>query len=171
MCEPATAALVLAGVGTAMSAHGMYAQGQQQKAMGEYQAAVNRNNQIIANRAAEDATQRGRIEEQQHRLKVKQVMGEQRSALAASGVQVDTGSALDVLGDTAMFGEMDALTIHSNAEREAYNFRVQGANQAASAQMNLLAGSNAARNGMWGAGASLLSGAGQTFMNYKIATK
>lgn len=163
-----------------MSAYGMYAQGQQAKQMGEYQAVVAANNAITAGynadiqeRAASDAEARGRIEEQQQRLRVKQAIGQQRSALAASGVQVDTGSALDVVADTSMFGEMDALTIRSNAEREAYgnrvnafNYRAQGQNFMAEGALSRLAGSNAARNGMWGAGATLLSGAGQIGMNY-----
>jgi hypothetical protein len=180
MCAVAPAALALMAVSTAMTAYGMYSQGQQQKAMGEYQSAVAKNNAITAEnnaqiqeRGAADAEARGRIEEQQHRLKVKGLIGSQRSALAASGVQVDTGSALDVVSDSAMFGEMDALTIRSNAEREAYGMRVgaynsraQGANFIAEGNMAQLAGSNAARNGMWGAGASLLSGAGQIGMGY-----
>ena len=45
--------------------------------------------------------------------------------MAANGVDLSSGSPLDILGDTAMYGELDALTIRSNAEREAYGYRVQ----------------------------------------------
>lgn len=166
MCEVATASLVLAGVATAMGAYGTYQQGQQQKAQAEYQAAVANNNAIIAERQAQDSLDRGRVEEQQHRLKVAQMKGTQRSALAASGVQVDSGSALDVVADTAMMGEFDALTIRNNAEREAYAYRVQGSNYQAESGLYSLAGRNAARNGSFGAATTLLGGAAQIGMNY-----
>lgn len=182
MCGVAEGALALAAVSTAMGAYGMYAQGQQQKAQAEYQAAVANNNAIIAeqnaqiqDRAAQDALSRGRIEEQQHRLKVAQIKGTQRSALAASGVAVDTDSALDVLADTAMLGEMDALTIRNNAERESYNFQVgaynaraQAGNFRAESGLLSMAGSNAARNGTWGAATTLIGGAAQIGMNYSL---
>lgn len=183
MCEVATATLALTAAATAMSAYGMYAQGQQQQKQAEYQAAVANNNAIVANqnaaiqdRAAQDALARGRIDEQQHRLKVAQMKGSQRSALAASGVQVDTGSALDVVADTALMGEMDALTIRSNAEREAYSFlvgaynaRAQASTLQAESGLYRMTGANAARNGAFGAGTTLLGGAAQIGANYYAA--
>lgn len=185
MCGIAEAGLALSAVGTVASGYGMYAQGQQAKAQGDYQSAVAANNAAIAaqnaavqERAAQDALARGRIDEQQHRLKVSQMKGAQRSALAASGVQVDSGSALDVLADTAMFGEMDALTIRSNAEREAYsarigahNARAQGMNNVAESNLFKLAGANSARSGMIGAGSTFLGGAGRTAMDYALWKK
>jgi hypothetical protein len=80
--------------------------------------------------------------------------------LAASGVEVDDGSALDILGDTAELGELDALTIRSNAEREAYDYKVAAMNQGAQAGINRVSGQNAASAGRYGAMTSLLSGAG-----------
>jgi len=182
MCGVAEGALALAAVSTAMGGYGMYQQGQQQQKQAEYQAAVANNNSIVAeqnaqiqDRAAQDALSRGRIEEQQHRLKVAQMKGTQRSALAASGVQVDTGSALDMVADTAMMGEMDALTIRNNAEREsynslvgAYNARAQASTLRAEAGLQMMAGRNAARNGTWGAATTLLGGAAQIGMNYSL---
>jgi hypothetical protein len=176
------AAVGIAAVGAMMSAYGMYQQGQQQAAMNEYQSAVASNNAIIANqqaqiqeRSAQDALDRGRIEEQQHRLKVSQMMGSQRAATAANGILVDSGSASDILGDTAAMGEMDALTIRSNAEREAYSARIGAWNSQAKATQLMgdsamygVAASNASSNGAWGAGSSLLSSAGSIGMNAKL---
>lgn len=176
----AVTSAVAAVASVSMSAYGMYAQGQQQQKQAEYQAAVANNNAIVAeqnaqiqDRAAQDALNRGRIEEQQHRLKVAQMKGTQRSALAASGVEVDSGSALDMVADTAMMGEMDALTIRNNAERESYNFQVgaynaraQAGNFRAESGLLSMSGANAARNGTWGAATTLLGGAAQTYSNY-----
>jgi hypothetical protein len=43
------------------------------------------------------------------------------------------GSPLDLLGDTAAFGEEDALATRYQSAREAWNYRIQAANQASQA--------------------------------------
>jgi len=48
---------------------------------------------------------------------------------------VDEGTAQEVTEDTAAFGELDALTIRNNAEREALGFRTQGMNFQASGEL------------------------------------
>lgn len=47
------------------------------------------------------------------------IIGSQVSAAAGSGVQIDTGSVLDVIMETAYNIELDALTIESDAKRSA----------------------------------------------------
>lgn len=144
MCEPTTiAALTVAATG--LQAFGSIQQG-------NYQAAVARNNQIIANRAADDATERGIEAERQQRMKTQQVLGRQKAAMAANGLDISSGSPVDILSDTARFGEYDALTIRSNAEREAYGYRTQAAQYGAEAKM-------AKRSGYLNAAGSLLTGA------------
>ena len=102
---------------------------------GAYEAAVARNNMILAERAAVNAEQRGEIEAKQQRLKTSQLIGQQRAGFAAHGVLVDEGSAGDVTEDTAAFGKLDELTIKHNAEREALGFRTQGMNFQASGEL------------------------------------
>jgi len=148
------------GIGTVMQYQGQKAQAQAQQQQYDYQAQVNENNKQIAEWQAQDATDRGAIKEKQHRIKISQLKGRQRSVIAASGVEVDSGSALDILGDTAELGELDALTIRSNAEREAYDYKVAAMNQSAQAGINRISGQNAASAGRYGAMTSLLSGAG-----------
>jgi hypothetical protein len=158
----ATAAAMSANIAlasTAFQMYGQYQQGKSQQAQYNYQAQVDANNAQIVEWQAQDAIKRGDIEEQQHRLKVAQLAGRQRSALAASGVDVSSGSALDVLGDTAELGELDALTIRSNAAREAYNYRVQASNAQAASSLNALSAKNAKTSSYIGATSSLLSGA------------
>jgi hypothetical protein len=165
----ASAIMTLAGTG--MSAMGQMQQGQAAKAQGDYQAAVARNNSILAERQAADAEARGAEAERQQRIKTQLVLGKQTSALAASGVQLDEGSSgLDILGDTAQYGELDALTVRTNAAREAWSYRAQGGNYEAQARLNELQGSSGQMAGMVGAGASLLTGAGSVadkWLTYK----
>lgn len=164
MCvEPATLAMISAAasvLGTGVSAFGQVQAGQAAKAAGDYNAAVARNNQIVAEQQAADAQRRGDVAETEQRRKVRMLAGTQRAALAASGVQLDSGTALDILGDTAAMGELDALTIRNNAEREAYGYRVQGVNFGAEAGLQSMRGQSAMTSGLIGAGGTVLSGAG-----------
>ena len=160
MATMANISMGMQGIGMVMQYQGQKAQAQAQQQQYDYQAQVNENNKQIAEWQAQDAVDRGSVKEKQHRIKVSQLKGRQRSVLAASGVEVDDGSALDILGDTAELGELDALTIRSNSEREAYDYKVAAMNQGAQAGINRVSGQNAASAGRYGAMTSLLSGAG-----------
>ena len=61
------------------------------------------------------------------------IVGSQIAAAAGSGVQVDTGSVLDVIEDTAYNIELYALTIESDSKRQAEAQR-KGASSARSAK-------------------------------------
>lgn len=127
---------VIGVASTAMGVMGSMQQAQAQQNQANYQAAVQRNNQIIAQRQADDAIARGKIEAKQHKLRVNQFKGEQRSVLATSGFDANEDDALDILADTAEIGKQDELTILNNAEREAYQHRIAASN--AGAQSSLL---------------------------------
>jgi len=105
----------------------------------------------MAELQATDAERRGLLASRQVRSQGRQVQGAQRAALAAQGVDVTTGSAVDVQADTAYQAEMDAQTIQSNAWREAYGLRTQ-------ASEGRFAGAMAAFEGESKAGASMLTG-------------
>ena len=145
MCGLAEASLAATAIGTATSVYGRLQEGNAVKKQAAYQAAVARNNAILAERAAQDAEQRGSLEAQRLALQARQLSGRQRAALAANGVLVDTGSALDVVEDTSAMGKLDQLTARRNAAREASNYRAQGMNFEASAQLAESRGSSARR--------------------------
>jgi hypothetical protein len=113
----ATAAIAMMAVGSGFSAMSSANAGKANQRLAEMNAQV-------AEIQAEDAIARGRVEEGIHRKKVRGMIGSQRAAFAAGGVDVNSGSALDVQADTAKFGEMDALTIRMTAAREAWGYKV-----------------------------------------------
>jgi len=152
-------------LGTAFGVAGAIQQGNAAQAQANFQAQVARNNQIIAGRAAEDARRRGEIEAAQQGRKSAILQGRQRAALAGAGVTVGQDSALDLVADTAALGTLDALTIQSNAEREALGFEAQAANFQADAELARLSGQNAKTGSFLKAGSSLLTGVGS------VATK
>ena len=125
----AAAPAIMIAATVASTGVAVYSTIQQQKAaegQAEYQQAVAKNNKIISERMAEDARVRGEEEVRKARNRAKQLAGRQRTALAGAGVAVEQGSALDLIGDTISIGEVEALTIRSNAEREALGFIMQG---------------------------------------------
>ena len=165
MCEPisaTTAAYIAIGTTVASIGAQMYGQkvaGDAAEDQANYQASVDRNNQIISGWQADDALARGAEEERRTRLRTAQTIGSQRVSFAANNVDLGSDNVIDTQADTAMFGELDALTVRSNAEREAYQYKVQGMNYGAGAAASTLAGKNAQNAAKIGMGTSLLSGA------------
>lgn len=133
--------------GIALNAYGQKKAGDAAKDIGDYNAQV--YDQLSA-----DALDRGRVDEQKFRQGVKGLIGSQKAGFAGQGVDVNSGSALDVQADAAYLGELDALTIHTNAQREAAGYRAQ----ATSARMG---GQQAQMAGNFNAAATVLGGAGQ----------
>ena len=148
MCEPTTIMLVAA----ALSAAGTASQGQAAKKAAEANARVQT---IMAN----DALERGKAAEASQRRKTAALKGKQAAMFGAGGGEVNTGGALEILADTAQFGELDALRIRSNSEREAFSFlsaaaisRSQGKNAATSANLSAagtVIGASGAVAGKW----------------------
>lgn len=159
MCEPATLSLIAGIGGTALSAVGAIQQGNAQADAARYQAAVDRNNAILANRSARDALQRSQADEQAQRRKTADALGRARAAYASRGVEGGFGSPLATLGDIAQFGELDAKTIRTNAEREALGYEAQAMNFTSSALFKEKSASNYTTAGFLNAGSTALSGA------------
>ncbi len=160
--DPGTAAiasLALAALGTGASVIGQSNRAQAEAGQGNYMAQVARNNQMLAERNTTLAEQQGQVQEDRQRLKTAQLMGSQRASLAAQGGDVNAGSDLDILGDTARAGESDALTIRNNAAQQAFGYRAQAA--AAGGQANLYSANaaNTMANLPFGIASSLLGGA------------
>lgn len=161
--DPATLTLISTAA-TAASGVISFIGGQQQaaatKAQAEYNAAIARNNQIYADRAAREAVERGQQAEAKKRMEAASLRGRQRAVLAANGVDVNSGSALDIQEDTAGLGELDALTLRSNAEREAIGYRQQGANFGGEAALYQARANAASSGALWTGVSSLLGTAG-----------
>ena len=155
----AVGGLVLSAAGTAASVIGQSNAATAQAGQANYLSQVARNNQIIAQRNADLATQQGDVQATQKQQQTAQIIGAQRAALASQGGDVDSGSPLDIQGDTARAGFTDAATIKSNAALTAYGYEVQANSAGASADNFSRAGANAMASLPYGMGSSLLGGA------------
>lgn len=152
---------------TLLGAAGAVQQGQASAAASRYNAQIMDMNAVMSERRANDAMERGKIEEQRKRQEVAKVKGAQTAAMAANGVDLSFGSPLDTLVDTAVMGELDALTIRTNTAREAYDYRVDAVNKRAGASLERMKGDNASTAGYLGAAGTILTGAGKAYSGYK----
>jgi hypothetical protein len=107
-------------------------QAKAQEAQGRYQQSMAEVNAMYADLQGKDAIRRGDAAATAIRKRGKQVIGAQRAALAAQGVVLDSGSALELQEETAELSAIDALTVKNNAWREAWGFKAE--TQAATAQ-------------------------------------
>lgn len=166
MCEPATLAIV----GTAVATAGTVVAGVNQSNMQRYQAKIAERNAAIERNAAQDALERGRIEEQRQYRKNAQRLGAQRAAMAANGIEVDFGSALDLQTDTKQVGWEDAQTIRENSMREAKGYEIRAWNSEAEASAKRSAASATLFQTAFDAGSTMLSGA-QQYRKLQAPTK
>ena len=148
---------------TVLGAAGQMQQAQATQAAANYNAQIGDMNARIAEQRADDAIDRGRTEEQRKRQEVAKLKGAQVAAMAANGVDVSFGSPLDTIVDTAVLGELDALTVRSNAHREAYDYRVDAANKRAGASLSRMQGESARTGGYLNAAGTILTGAGRAY--------
>lgn len=147
MCAPIAVAMGLMASAGAVQAYGQRQQGKVAQKIAKYNAAIARN------RAA-DALKRGGIEAAEHRGRINALVGRQRAAIGASGAVVDMGATADLVRDTTVMGELEALTIKNNAMREAWGFETM-------ATQSLFEGKAAKQAGTLGAVGTLLSTGGQ----------
>ena len=172
MCEPATLGLTatqLAGIGVGLSAlsFGVQAfsamrQGEAQEAalkqqsqVAEFNARVAENNAILARQAAEaDADTIDR----QRRI----ALSKQSTGFAASGVVIDEGSTLEVLGDTAAEFELDRLNRLHQGQVQTNAQRIQSTLERNNAQGLLSQASSARSAGRTAALGTVLTGAART---------
>ncbi len=115
--SPAGLDLATGGVGLA-NLIGNLAKAEAQKAQAEFERRDFQFRQKVADRQAVDAIRRGQLRAAAARRKSKKTIGAQRAALAAQGIEIG-GSALDLLDESTVIGELNQMMIRDNAAREA----------------------------------------------------
>lgn len=145
----AMAVPLLTVAATGVQAYGSYQAGKAQRDI------ANRNAELL-DASAEDAIARGNEEAIASRRRTKLLVGEQRAAAAAQGLDVNTGVAFDLQDQAAQHGLADEATIRKNAWREAWGIRTQAGNQRAEGRYAQRAGTNQAIG-------TSLSGLGQSY--------
>jgi hypothetical protein len=162
----ATAAEIAVAASAAVSAAGAISSGISQSRAASYQAQVASNNAKIAGYNANAAIETGNQKLQAAQEKAAEQMGAIRAAMGASGVDLNSGSALRNQQGLAEVNDLNEQTITSNAARSAWNFRNQGNDFTAQAGLDEEKAQSAETAGLVGGFSSLLSGAGTFAKNY-----
>lgn len=154
----ASAAPFLSLAGTAVDAFGAIQQGQAQAASLQYQAEVAHNNAIIAAQYAAAATKAGEANAYTQGLKNRQKAGAIVAGLAASNLDVNTGSAARVRAGEQETAYADTETIRQEAALKSYGYKVEGSNFTAQSGIDTAEAGQASQAGFLKAGGLLFSG-------------
>lgn len=144
-------AVVAAGVGT----YSAISNAQAQKEAADFNEKIATNNAASANiQAAEEAR---RIRQRNLHL-----LATQRVAGAKAGIDISSGSFQDVVYDSSIQGEMDALSA-------LYTGKVSAGSDLMRAKLFKMEGDNAVTQGYFNAGSAILSGAGSAVSRFPTA--
>lgn len=124
-----------------------------------YKAAVANNNAILAKRNADQATEAGAVGAQVNDLKTKNLTATQLVTQASNGLDVGSGTNVNVRQSAQDIGHLDTLTILANAAKNSAGFKAQGANFTAESVLDTKSASNAQTAGQFDVAKSLLGGA------------
>jgi len=148
---------ILTAVSMGVQALGSIAQGQQQAASAKYNAQVASNNAQTAQQNARLASEEGNVNTEREQLKTRAMVGGIKAAQAANNIDINSGSAVDVRSSAAELGELNALTVRSNAARQAYGYQTQATSDMAQAKLDKQEAKYDVTAGYVGAASTLLS--------------
>ena len=137
MCEPTT---ILAAVTLISGAF----QANQQRQQGKFQKGVADYNARVAENEAQETRRAGVERENIQRRRTAELVSKQRAQLGAAGVDLGSGSALQLQEDAIVQGEADALRIRSNFENRAGALETGAALTERQGEFAEAAGNNAA---------------------------
>jgi hypothetical protein len=136
------------------------------EAQGIYEDRMYEHNAHIADLQFEDALQRGRMAANRARSQGRTLIGAQRAAAAEAGIDVADGTAVELIEESELFSELDAVRLSNDATREAWGFQVQARDYRRQGVLSRTAGQNAARGARAASYSTLLTGGGQIFDIY-----
>lgn len=155
-------------ISTGVSVYGAEQSAHAQSQAANYQAAVARNNQITANSEADYATSAGESQQQSQAMATRALIGNEKAAQASSGLDVNSGSSVDVRSSAAALGTLSGLNIKSNAALKAAEYRAQAGSFGAQSALDTMTATNAGVAGNISAVGAGIGGVGSiASMGYK----
>ena len=125
-----------------------------------YQAGVAQINSTIDLRNADYARSQGETQAMQYGLQAGQRQAQIRNTQAASGLDVNSGSAAAVQASQKTITGIDTAQIRSNAAKTAYDYDVKSTMDLNQSTLDVMAGDNAITAGNFQAASSILGSVG-----------
>ena len=164
MCD-AGVSFGLTALSTAMGMFSQYEQGRQQQAammaQAEAEARALENEKALKQQMAQDEIARGAAEQTRQQRAAMRLHGETVAGMGASGLTLDSGSNLSLLGESMEEAQYDSNIIAENAGRAAWQHQVGISNLENQQSMLSARAKNASTGPDWlGMGGTLLGGIG-----------
>lgn len=153
-----TLGMVASGASAGVGAIGSIMGGNANSAAYKYKAGMASIAEKVALQNAEMARAEGEVGASQAGMRYGQLAGKIKANQGASGVDVNSGSSVDVQKSQNLVARMDQRMIRQNAARKAYGFEVEAAGAKAEGAQATMASGNAKTAGLIGAFGSILGG-------------
>jgi hypothetical protein len=127
---------------------GTYTQMQAARNNAAYEASIANQNAAIAEAQAVSVGHQGTNEQTQIRQKAAQVTGSQKASFAANGLDIQAGSPLSILEDTAFLSEQDIQTSRYNTAMQMWGLENQANQYRAQAKNAIQTGKNASKSAL-----------------------
>ena len=176
MANPVTAGASLVGLGSTIfgaltQATGAATAGQAQEQTNKFLGTQAFYNSQVAEQNSALAREHGEAEAQKYGIGARERMGQIKASQASSGLDVNSGSAIQVQKSQQLVSDMDLDQIRANAAKTAYNFDVEAVQDKNQGQLYFMSGSNAAKAGAINATSSIISGAGSVASKWLQASQ
>lgn len=162
----AIGALATSAIGAGVGAYGQVQASNAASASAKANAQIAENNQQIATNNANAAVQAGNQQAAMSQAKTRASVGAIKASQAAAGIDVNSGTDVDVRSSAADLGELDAINIRGNAAKTAYGYQAQGTSFENTANLDTAQAANATTAGAIGAGSTLIGGLGSAGSNW-----
>lgn len=161
MGDPGSMMAISMGVSAASTLSSSYVKSKALKTQAKYEMQQAEANSRIALIKEQDAIEQGDRAAHSVRRKANQITGQQRTASAASGLDVNSGVSLDLQTETGIMSDLDMMTVKNNAWREAWGYRVQASDAMGAAKLSASGLRSEAKSTMLTGGLTSLSYATQ----------
>ncbi|MGN6580169.1 MAG: virion core protein, T7 gp14 family [Bordetella sp.] len=158
--------LAATAIGAGVSAYSAISQGNAQAAAADYNAKIAQNNTAIAQMNANSSIQQGNQQLQAAQEQAAQRQGAIRAVMGSGGIDLNSGSSLRDQEGVAEVDQLNQATIVNNAARSAWNYKNQGADYSATANLDTAQAQQAEMGGMLSGFGSAIAGAGQFGSNW-----
>ena len=135
-----------------------------------YQAGVAQINSTIDLQNADYARSQGETQAMQYGLQAGQRQAQIRNTQAASGLDVNSGSAAAVQASQKTITGIDTAQIRSNAAKTAYDYDVKSTMDLNQSTLDVMAGDNAITAGNFQAASSILGSVGSVSSKWNQGT-
>lgn len=156
---------VTGAIGSYYAAQNQKAQLESQASSLRFQSDISQLNAVQAEFTAQQILRVGQQKQGQISLRAGKIKSSQRASMAARGIDLGVGSAVETIATTDLMKEIDMLTVNAETVRSSEGARLQRQNYlTASAMQDVsaynLAGSAASISPFMAAGTSILGSAG-----------